>query len=396
MRKNKPQAVPRTASARTPRSPAGDEAGRRRKRRRLGWIALAVVAVAAATALFLYPYPPVPTAEAESARLALQDARREARELAPDPLRQAETAAVIMERLLAHDRSRWFRFQRLASLDQAIEDVRTFSGEAIADARQARKGHLDTGREEYQRLVAELAGLKSGVNFLPPKERRARGAFARAELALTQASSALQSGDLAQLASSLAAAQSEVSRTREALDSRYARFNDPQWRKRWQSWADATVAASRGGKVAVVVHKLDRRVYVYRDGRLSEKFEADLGRNSLAHKVTAGDGATPEGRYHVTEKRANGTTRWYKALMLNYPNEDDLKNFHAMRKRGEVPRGRGPGSLIEIHGHGGKNSNWTDGCVAVRDAAMDRLFAVIPVGTPVAIVGTADLPGAGA
>lgn len=396
MRKNKPQAVPRTAPARIPRSPAGDEAGRRHKRRRLGWIALAVVAVAAATALFLYPYPPVPAAEVESARLALQDARREARDLAPEPLRQAETAAVVMERLLAQDRSRWLRFQRMESLDQAIEDVRTFSGEAIADARLARKGRLDTGREEHRRLVAELAGLKSGVNFLPPKERRARSAFARAELALAQASSALQSGDLAQLASSLAAAQSEVSRTREALDSRYARFNDPQWRQRWQSWADATVAASRGGKVAVIVHKLDRQVYVYRDGRLSEKFEADLGRNALAHKVTAGDGATPEGRYHVTEKRANGTTRWYKALMLNYPNEEDLKNFHAMRKRGEVPRGRGPGSLIEIHGHGGKNSNWTDGCVAVRNAAMDRLFAAVPVGTAVAIVGTADLPGAGA
>jgi len=357
---------------------------------------VAVFATATALFLYLYPYPPVPAAEAESARLALQDARREARELAPEPLRRAETAAVVMERLFAYDRSRWFRFQRLASLDQAIEDVRTFSGEAVADARQARKGHLDTGGEEYRRLVAELAGLQSDVKFLPPKERGARSAFARAELALARASSALQSGDLVQLASSLATAQSEIARTREALDSRYARFNDPQWRQRWQSWADATVAASRGGKVAVVVHKLDRHVYVYRDGRLSEKFQADLGRNALAHKVTAGDGATPEGRYHVTEKRANGTTRWYKALMLNYPNEEDLKNFRAMRKRGEVPRGRGPGGLIEIHGHGGKNSNWTDGCVAVRNAAMDRLFAAVPVGTPVAIVGTADLPGAGA
>jgi len=376
--------------------PAGDEARRRRKRRRLALVFLAVAVVATAPALFLYPYPPVPVAETESARQALQDARREARELAPGPLRQAENAAVVMERLYAYDRSRWFRFTRLQSLDQAIEDVRTFSAEALADARQARKGRLDTGREEYRRLVAELAGLQPEVKFLPPKERGARGAFARAELALAQASNALQSGDLGQLASSLAAAQSDVSRTREALDSRYARFSDPQWRKRWQSWADATVAASRGGKVAIVVHKLDRRVYVYRDGRMAEHFEADLGRNALAHKLTAGDGATPEGRYRVTEKRANGTTRWYKALMLNYPNEDDLKNFQAMRKRGEVPRGRGPGGLIEIHGHGGKNSNWTDGCVAVRNAAMDRLFAYVPVGTPVAIVGTAELPGAGA
>lgn len=396
MRKNRPQAVPRTAKARSSRVPAGVDTGRRRKRRRLFWVALTVIVLATATGLALYPYPPVPTAEVATARQSLKDARREARELAPDPLREAETAAVVMERLYAFDRSRWFRFQRVESLDRAIEDVRTFSAEAIAGARQVRKGRIDTAAGEYRRLMADHAALQPQVKFLPPKERGARAASARAELALAEASNALRSGDLALLASSLGEAQSQIARTREALDSRYARFNDPQWRKRWQSWADATVAASRGGKVAVVVHKLDRRVYVYKDGRLADKFEADLGRNALSDKVVAGDGATPEGRYHVTEKRANGTTRWYKALMLNYPNEDDLKKYEALRKRGEVPRGRGPGGLIEIHGHGGKRSNWTDGCVAVRNNAMDQLFAAVPLGTPVAIVGTADLPGAGA
>jgi len=369
---------------------------RRRKRRRLLWITLAVVVVATATGLALYPYPAVPTVEVETARQALLDARREARELAPGPLRQAETASVVMERLYAYDRSRWIRFERVASLDQAIDDVRTFSAEAIASARQARKGRLDTGAEEHRRLSADLARLQPEVKFLPPKERGARSAYARAELLLAEAAGALRSGDLDLLSTSLGDAQLQIARTRETLDSRYARFNDAGVRKRWQSWADTTVAASRGGRVAIVVHKLDRRVYLYRDGRLTAQFEADLGRNALADKVSAGDGATPEGRYHVTEKRANGATRWYKALMLNYPNEDDLRDFEAMRKRGEVPRGRGPGGLIEIHGHGGKESNWTDGCVAVRNAAMDRLFAAVPVGTPVAIVGTADLPGAGA
>jgi len=395
MRKNRPQAVPRTATARSPAAPVGD-AGRRRKRRRLLWIGLAVTVVVTATGLALYPYPPVPTVEADAARQTLLEARREARELAPEPLRQAETASATMESLLAVDRSRWVRFTRLEPLDQAIDDVRTFSAQAIAEARHARKGHLDTGAEEYRRLVADLERLQPQVKFLPPRERGARSASARAELALAEAAGALRDGDLPLLAASLGNAQTQIARTREALDSRYARFSDPSWRKRWQSWADGAVAASRGGKVAIVVHKLDRRVYVYRDGRLAEKFDADLGRNALVDKVTAGDGATPEGRYHVTEKRANGTTRWYKALMLNYPNEEDLKNFHAMRRRGEIPRGRGPGGLIEIHGHGGKESNWTDGCVAVRNAAMDRLFAAVPVGTPVAIVGTADLPGAGA
>jgi lipoprotein-anchoring transpeptidase ErfK/SrfK len=59
-----------------------------------------------------------------------------------------------------------------------------------------------------------------------------------------------------------------------------------------------------------------------------------------------------------------------------------------------VPPGRGPGGGIEIHGHGGRSINWTNGCVALRDDQMDRLYAAVGVGTPVTIVGTARLPGA--
>jgi len=44
--------------------------------------------------------------------------------------------------------------------------------------------------------------------------------------------------------------------------------------------------------------------------------------------------------------------------------------------------------LIEIHG-GGKDG-LTRGCVALDDKEMDELFKLIPIGTPVTIVGTTD------
>jgi lipoprotein-anchoring transpeptidase ErfK/SrfK len=44
-------------------------------------------------------------------------------------------------------------------------------------------------------------------------------------------------------------------------------------------------------------------------------------------------------------------------------------------------------------GRGGKGSNWTDGCVALADEDMDRLFAAVAPGTPVTIVGRARVPG---
>ena len=48
----------------------------------------------------------------------------------------------------------------------------------------------------------------------------------------------------------------------------------------------------------------------------------------------------------------------------------------------------GIGNLIEIHGDGGQGRDWTDGCVALADGDMDKVFARSRVGTPVTIVGT--------
>ena len=46
------------------------------------------------------------------------------------------------------------------------------------------------------------------------------------------------------------------------------------------------------------------------------------------------------------------------------------------------------GLPIEIHGDGGQGRDWTDGCVALTDRDMDKVFARSRVGTPVTIVGT--------
>jgi hypothetical protein len=43
--------------------------------------------------------------------------------------------------------------------------------------------------------------------------------------------------------------------------------------------------------------------------------------------------------------------------------------------------------LIEIHGHGGRGTDWTQGCVALSNSDMDDLVRYVGVGTPVTIVG---------
>ncbi len=44
------------------------------------------------------------------------------------------------------------------------------------------------------------------------------------------------------------------------------------------------------------------------------------------------------------------------------------------------------GGMIEIHGDGtGVSNNWTQGCVAIHNTHIDKLWAWVEVGTPVII-----------
>jgi hypothetical protein len=169
----------------------------------------------------------------------------------------------------------------------------------------------------------------------------------------------------------------------------HARYSDPKQIGRWRALANETIAYSRdSGETVFLVDKLKRKLHVYAAGRRIATYNAELGVKGLRQKLHSGDQATPEGRYRVTQVRGPGRTQYYKALLLDYPNNEDRARFASGQRTGAVPRRAGIGSLIEIHGDGGQGRDWTDGCVALRNDDMDRVFARAQQGMTVTIVGT--------
>lgn len=245
------------------------------------------------------------------------------------------------------------------------------------------------------RLAARLAALEADLRPFPT-EVPLRTLFRRAEIELEVAAAAEGRGAAPAAAWALARAAADLAAAEKQVAARTTRLRDPQVRRSWQRWADTAVAASRAGSAVAVVDKLGHRCLLLARGRVVASFAADLGRSPLADKLFAGDAATPEGIYHVVEKKEGSATHFHRALLLDYPTALDRQEFAAARRAGLVPHGRGIGGLIEIHGHGGRGSDWTNGCVALRNADMDVLYAALPVGAAVAIVGTARLPGADA
>jgi hypothetical protein len=132
----------------------------------------------------------------------------------------------------------------------------------------------------------------------------------------------------------------------------------------------------------IIVKKGKRKLHLYRDCQLFKTFPVDLGENPQGPKLYQGDNRTPEGLYRIVEKKDRGKTRYYLALLLDYPNLRDRSRYDSALKTGKLPNGIGIGGLIEIHGEG-RGEDWTQGCIALHNHHMDNLFSSVPLGTPV-------------
>lgn len=147
--------------------------------------------------------------------------------------------------------------------------------------------------------------------------------------------------------------------------------------------------APREYPCSIIILKSKRELRLYCKEELKYIFPIELGFNPLGDKIKQGDGATPEGNYHIgVVKQASP---FYKSFVLDYPNEQDQREFAQLREQGLVSLEDSIGGSIAIHGLGGRSRDWTLGCVAIQDQHMDLLFEYvrnksIGADTPVLIV----------
>jgi hypothetical protein len=157
----------------------------------------------------------------------------------------------------------------------------------------------------------------------------------------------------------------------------------------WKKWVNATIKESeKNGDYSIIIDKFSRKCFVYHKGAKKYEFDAELGANWVGDKRVKGDKATPEGMYKITKKFDGSRTKYYKALLLDYPNDEDKRKFKSDIENGLLPATSKIGGLIEIHGNGGKGIDWTEGCIALTDKEIEMVYKNVKVGTPVTIVGS--------
>lgn len=208
------------------------------------------------------------------------------------------------------------------------------------------------------------------------------------ELLVRQARSFLEQGLFARSLQATEQASTLMVAQTALLTTELGRYADERLVGAWRQMARRTIAWSRTNRAtAILVNKADRRLTIYRNGRPVVSYPVQLGYNGILEKRYQGDGATPEGQYRVVQKRDEGQTQFYRALLLDYPNAEDRRRFHKARRAGVIPAEAFIGGQIEIHGEADLPMSQTLGCLMLDNRQMDKLFAQVEVGTPVTIVG---------
>lgn len=333
----------------------------------------------------LVPEPPLP--EVEQARAAIAKARDLQSEIySPKLFREAKNN---YDSAMAAWRSENDRFILARDYERVIGFAEVAEKKAEAAQRNSisrSKSLKSTLESEIARLNSEMASFEKIFLSMPlpqdVKKKHARGKLLVKEATIDFRKERYVDGNV-----KITEANEYISGTynlaRKTLEDYFKHYNN------WQDWANESISESRrSGGYAILVEKIPAQLYLYHAGKKKYTFEAEFGSNWLGDKKSRGDMATPEGKYTVTKKLSGGSTKYHKALLINYPNKIDVQEFNERIRNGQLRADASIGDLIEIHGDGGKGGNWTQGCVALKNSDMDVLFKYVSKGTPVTIIGS--------
>lgn len=142
--------------------------------------------------------------------------------------------------------------------------------------------------------------------------------------------------------------------------------------------------------IRIEVSKSDYELKVYDARGWYATYPVVFGNSSLADKCMEGDRCTPEGSFKIVNKRVHN--KWDRYMGLDYPTKESLARFYELKKQRKIPASATPGAGVGIHGtwpHDDymidRYTNWTNGCISLKNADIEDLYSYIPLGTPVYI-----------
>lgn len=337
-----------------------------------------------ATLYYFAPKPPVTSFEQCHRKIA-EAREQEAEKYAPDMMKEAEIYFESAKEALQKENEKAFFMRNYHTIIQMVENANNKATDAISKVNNDKISLSSSLAQKLSLVNHKIEHFDETYAHLP-LNKTARKDFTNAKLKYLESKKAFERKAYLMVGNNLDEANRLISKSVDAAHAHLSNYFEDL--SLWKKWHQETVDWSRkNGASAIVVDKFAHTCFIYRDGKEVKRFTAELGPNWIGTKQFKGDKATPEGKYYITKKKSGRQTIYHKALLINYPNEEDKARYTKNVKAGSIPR-RGIGNLIELHGGGGKGINWTDGCVALSNEDMDKLWGYVGTGTPITIVGS--------
>ena len=133
----------------------------------------------------------------------------------------------------------------------------------------------------------------------------------------------------------------------------------------------------------IVVVKSSHTMTLFANGKPIHIYQIALGR-STGRKLQQGDHRTPEGHYLIDSR--NPHSGYHLALHISYPNPDDrarAASAHAPAGGDVMVHGLPPQYAWLGYLH--RETDWTDGCIAVTNAEIEEIYKLVPNNTPIDI-----------
>lgn len=134
----------------------------------------------------------------------------------------------------------------------------------------------------------------------------------------------------------------------------------------------------------VLIIKSERALHLLNRDQPVKTFRISLGKQPVGHKTREGDMRTPEGLYWIDWRKTS--EKYQLSMHISYPSPKDRANAYL--------NGNAPGGMIMIHGTPVDDEypewffqglDWTEGCIALQNADMRQVWALVADGTLVEI-----------
>ncbi|MEZ0370588.1 MAG: murein L,D-transpeptidase family protein [Candidatus Sericytochromatia bacterium] len=150
-------------------------------------------------------------------------------------------------------------------------------------------------------------------------------------------------------------------------------------------------AAFDKAKISLLVEKSQYRLTVFYQRRAIKSYPVVLGPDPVSDKRREGDGATPEGVFHIRNLYPHD--RWSKFMWIDYPTAESYQKHKQAKQEGLIPADATIGGEVGIHGvPGGDNGiidrreNWTAGCISLKNPDIDEIYSVSSQGMTIEIL----------